>query len=134
MRLTYATEEQIKEFEYKLYLHHEDARDINFEYPKLEKSLSRENMCAYDGDTLVGFISFKKITKEYAEIKRLYVDKEFRRKRIATKIINLLFDKTGVDTLSAKVYTFEGIRFFLWYGFDVTSVNKNGSIVMDCVR
>lgn len=130
MRISYATVEQIKEFEYKLYEHHKKARDIEFEYPNIEKCLDRENMCVYDGDTLVGFISFKRITKEYVEIKRLYVEKEFRRTRIATQMINLIFDNLEVETLSAKVYTFEGIKFFLWQGFNVDGVNRNGSINM----
>lgn len=134
MELAYATEEQIKEFEYKLYLHHIDARDIDFEYPKLEKSLSRENICAYEGDELVGFISFVKYNSNYVEIKRIWVEKEYRRKRIATQILNLLFDCKSNFEIYLKTYTTEGLKFFLWQGFSVVSINKNGSIVMDCVR
>ncbi|MGL5750914.1 MAG: GNAT family N-acetyltransferase [Paraclostridium sp.] len=129
MRIAYSTEEQIKDFNYKLYLYHKESRDIDFEFPKLiEVDLKRENMCIYDGDELLGFISFDKINSNYIEIKRMWVEKSARRKRVATQMINLLFYKKFSGTICAKTYTFDGIKFFLWNGFKIVGINKNGSI------
>lgn len=134
MTLKKATIEQIEEFNYKLYLYHREVRDIEFEAPRVrEKDTERENFCAYFDGRVIGFISYEKVTKDYIEIKRIFVEKEYRRRRFATMMLNSIFNMYKYADVTAKTYTLEGMKLFASYGFEITSMNRNGSMILEGV-
>ena len=128
-----ATEEQIKDFNYKLYLHHKNSRDIDFEYPKINwGQLSRYNKCVYVNNELVGFVSLKMYSEQYVELKRIYVNEFHRRKGIGTAILEKLFeDCEDYVIVNLKTYTYEGLKLFEKNGFKIININKNGSLIME---
>ena len=135
MKFIDATEEQINDFNYKLYLHHKNSRDIDFEYPKTTcEHLDSENKCVYINNELVGFVSLKRYSEQYIELNRIYVNEFHRRKGIGTAILEKLFeDCEDYVIVNLKTYTYEGLKLFEKNGFEIISINKNGSLVMEGV-
>lgn len=112
---------QINDFKKKLFFLHEKELPGFF---NLEESLKEipnsKNYLITRKKKIIGFISFI-IENNELIIKRIYVNKDSRRKKIATKLIfKLLSMYPQLNKVKAKVYLEEAKLFFKQFGFKVT--------------
>ena len=78
---------------------------------------------------VVGFINYS-IMYERAEINYIYVDKEYRKNDIASKLINYMFDdctkkRCNNITLEVSDKNQAGINLYKKYGFEEKAIRKN---------
>lgn len=79
----------------------EDNRAAYIPYNKVDDIF--DVIIVYDGNVPIGCASFKKYNDECAEVKRVFIEKEFRGRGISRKLMELL-EKSGAD---------KGYRYFI---------------------
>lgn len=85
-----------------------------------------EKIFAYYDKDIVGFISIS-IIYERCEINYIAVEKEYRRRGIAKKLLDYVIKCNDFDSISLEVKAdnTEAIHFYLKNGFEKVSIRKN---------
>jgi ribosomal-protein-alanine N-acetyltransferase len=108
------------------YLYSIIKREFNFIY---DKDSSFSNWLIYvENDKIIGFINFDTIY-ERAELEYIYVEKEYRRKNIATKLLESMWkilEKKDIHSITLEVNcnNAAAIKFYEKNGFEKVSVRE----------
>lgn len=108
------------------YLYDIIKKEFNFIY---EKDSTFSNWLVYvENDKIIGFINFDTIY-ERAELEYIYVEKEYRRKNIATKLLeNMLeiLNKKNIHSITLEVNcnNIAAIKFYEKNGFKKVSIRE----------
>lgn len=108
------------------YLYDIIKKEFNFIY---EKDSTFSNWLVYvDNDKIIGFINFDTIY-ERAELEYIYVEKEYRRKNIATKLLENMWkilNEKNIHSITLEVNcnNIAAIKFYEKNGFEKVSIRE----------
>lgn len=127
--------EDIKYYEDALYCEHKEKRDLDFIYPNnytcLKYSEERECEVIYYNNKKIGYLSYIKID-DYVNIKRVYVDRDYRLVGVGTQIVKELLNRyKDLRRVEIKTYLLGGYKLFNKLNFNLFSINLNGSLQME---
>lgn len=129
-----ATIDEILNFERKLYFHHLEKRDCEWDEPTAMKCLNYSvyrvcKVITYKNKP-IAYIQYFMVSGD-VEIKRLWVEEDYRELGIATQIIRELFiDNKNIENIELHTYTYSGLKLFQKLGFDIVGIRRNGSMIM----
>lgn len=85
-----------------------------------------EKVYVYYDSKIIGFISCS-IIYDRCEINYIGVEKDFRRRGIAQKLLDYVINNNNFDSISLEVRkdNIEAINFYLKNGFEKVSIRKN---------
>ena len=85
-----------------------------------------EKVYVYYDNVIIGFISCS-IIYDRCEINYIAVEKKFRRRGIAQKLLDYVINNNNFDSISLEVRkdNIEAINFYLKNGFEKVSIRKN---------
>lgn len=85
-----------------------------------------EKIFVYYDSKIIGFISCS-IIYDRCEINYIAVEKKFRRRGIAQKLLDYVINNNNFDSISLEVRkdNIEAINFYLKNGFEKASIRKN---------
>lgn len=100
--------------------------DKNYKIDKNE--LNKQAYVYIENNKIIAFVSFV-ISYERAELYYIFVDNEYRRNHVASKLMEYMIDvcsKKDVETIDLEVKSTNEIAINLYkkYGFDVVNVRK----------